>query len=132
MFNFLLQSTTLVGAKNAISAVLIGAITTISNPGTAVKPTSFDASVYVSANSKIKVAVQKSVPGSVWVTLSDSRDHILSQTTLGKKDMKTAMQFDVSELPDGAYTLTIKSREGSIVKQVNLGTPKPARTIEMQ
>ncbi len=132
MFNFLLQSAALAGAKNAISAVLIGAITTLSNPGTAVKPTSFEASVYVSANSKIKVAVQKSVPGSVWVTLSDSRNHILSQTTLGKQDMKSSLQFDVSDLPDGAYTLEIKSREGSIVKQVNLETPKSARTIEMQ
>lgn len=131
MFNFLLQTSALVGAKNAVSAMLIGAITTLSNPGTAVKPTSFDASVYITPASKIRVAVQKNVPGFVSVILSDSHKQVLSQTTLGKKDMKSALQLDVSGLPDGAYTLEIKSHEGRIVKQVNLGTPKQVRTIEM-
>lgn len=132
MLNFLLQTSALAGAKNVISALLIGAITTVSNPGKVTKPMSFDASVYVASTSKIRVAVQKTVPGLVSVSLSDQKQHVLYQTTLNKKDLKLALQFDVSSLPDGAYTLEIKSDEGSIVKQINLETPKTVRTIEMQ
>lgn len=55
-------------------------------------------------------------------------NRMLSQITLGKTDVKSVLQFDVSDLPDGAYFPTIKSRQGSIVKQVNLETPKSVRT----
>lgn len=92
----------------------------------------FDASVYVTSNSKIKLAVVKTVPGLVSVSLTDTKNHSLFQQTLYKKTMKAAMQLDVSELPDGVYTLEIKSDQGSIVKQINLGTPKAERSIAMQ
>lgn len=132
MFNFLFQASLLASAKLTASTMLLGATTFLSNPGTAVKPMTFDASVYVTSNSKIKLAVVKTVPGLVSVSLTDTKNHSLFQQTLYKKTMKAAMQLDVSELPDGVYTLEIKSDQGSIVKQINLGTPKAERSIAMQ
>lgn len=132
MFNLLFSMPVLANAKTLASALLLGAITTLSDPGTVVKPTSFNASVYVGANNKIKLAVEKNIPGTVSVTLSDKYKQVLYQTMLGKRNMKSALQFDVSQLPDGQYTLELKSDEGSIVKQINLETPQSSRTIEMQ
>lgn len=132
MFNLLFSMPVLANAKTLASALLFGAITTLSDPGTVVKPTSFNASVYVGANNKIKLAVEKNIPGTVSVTLSDKYKQVLYQTMLGKRNMKSALQFDVSQLPDGQYTLELKSDEGSIVKQINLETPQSSRTIEMQ
>lgn len=132
MFNLLFSMPVLANAKTLASALLLGAITTLSDPGTVVKPTSFNASVYVGANNKIKLAVEKNIPGTVSVTLSDKYKQVLYQTMLGKRNMKSALQFDVSQLPDGQYTLELKSDEGSIMKQINLETPQSSRTIEMQ
>ena len=132
MINFLLQAGTVTGCKNLIGGLLVSATTLFSNPEAPTKPMSFDASVYVTQQGKIRLSVQKSVPGFVSVRLFDQQKHVLFSNTVGKKELKAALLFDMSEVNDGIYTLEIKSAEGSILKQVSVATPKSERTIEFQ
>ncbi|RYZ17026.1 MAG: hypothetical protein EOP49_51080 [Sphingobacteriales bacterium] len=56
------------------------------------------------------------------------------QQFVGKKEQKYAVKLNVAELPDGKYELEVKSKEGSIVKEVNLGSEPveaPTRLVVM-
>ncbi|GAB3639929.1 hypothetical protein [Spirosoma arcticum] len=130
MINFLTQASALTGCKNLIGGLFISATTLFANPEAPTKPTSFDTSVFVTRQGKIRLAVQKTVPGTVSVQLLDQKKHILFSGIVAKKDDKAALLFDMSEVNDGIYTLEIKSAEGSILKQVSVFTPKSVRTIE--
>lgn len=132
MINFLINTGTLAGCKNLIGGLLVGATTLFSNPEAPTRPMSFDASVFVTQQGKIRLSVQKTVPGLVSVQLLDQRKHVLFSNTVGKKALKSALLFDMSEVGDGTYTLEIKSAEGSILKQVSVATPKSERTIEFR
>lgn len=133
MIHFLTQAGALTGCKNLIGGLLVGATTLFANPETpAAKPMSFDASVYVTQQGKIRLSVQKSVPSIVSVQLLDLNKHVLFSNTVGKKELKAGMLFDMSEVTDGIYTLEIKSAEGTIQKQVSVATPKRERTITFQ
>ena len=130
MINFLTQASALTGCKNLIGGLLVGVTTLFANPEAPTKPTSFDASVYVTQQGKIRLAVQKTVPSTVSVQLLDQQKHVLFSGIVAKKEDKAALLFDMSEVNDGIYTLEIKSADGSILKQVSVSTPKSVRTIE--
>ena len=134
MIHLLTQAGTLTGCKNLIAGLLISATTLFANPEAPTKPMSFDASVYVTLQGKIRLSVQKTVPGIVSVQLLDQEKHVLFSNAVGKKELKAALLFDMSEVEDGIYTLEVKSAEGSILKQVNVSTPNPKleRTIKFQ
>lgn len=132
MIHFLTQAGALTGCKNLIGGLLVGATTLFANPEAPTKPTSFDASVYVTQQGKIRLSVQKTLPGIVSVQLLDEKKHVLFSNTVAKKELKAAILFDMNEVNDGIYTLEIKSAEGSILKQVSVATPKSERTIEFQ
>jgi hypothetical protein len=132
MINFLIQAGTISGCKNLIGGLMFGATTLFANAEAPTKPMSFDASVYVTRAGKIRLAVEKAVPGFVSVEMLDQQQRILFSKLVSKKDMKATLLLDISELADGMYTLNIKSAEGSIQKQVNVSTPKSERTIQFQ
>ena len=132
MINFLIQAGTMTGCKSIIGGLLMGATTFFANPEAPTKPMSFDASVYVTAQGKVRLAVQKSMPGVVTVQLLDQYKNVLYTNTLSKKDMKAALSFDMSEVGDGTYTLEISSAGGVIQKQVTVSTPKAERLIAFQ
>ena len=132
MIHFLTQAAALSGCKNLIGGLLAGATTLLANPEAPTKPTSFDASVHVTQQGKIKLSVQKTSPGIVSVQLLDPAKNVLFRNTVAKKKLKAALLFDMSEVNDGTYTLEIKSAEGSIQKQVSVVTPKSERTITFQ
>ncbi len=132
MCNLLISASMLAGAKSLASSLLLGATLSFSNPGAVVKPTSFDASVYIGAGNLVKVSVAKTVATNVSVQLLDDANRVLHSSIINKRNMKASLRLNVDELPDGVYTLKIKSSDGSsIVKQINVGTPQPVRTIAM-
>jgi hypothetical protein len=115
-----------------ISAVLISA-TTLTNPTTLDNPTkpkaalSFETSAFVTVNNQIRVAVNKTADVPVSVILRDNKNNVLFERTVGKKELQYAVKLTVDELADGDYELEVKSCEGSIRKQLTLGT-KPLKT----
>ncbi|MBC3786923.1 hypothetical protein [Spirosoma utsteinense] len=120
-------------AKTLFASLLLST-TLLANPTNPTKPTSFDASLYVTKGNKIRVAVEKKNPEPVAIILrqGNKRNEIVFRQIMGKKQPKLALQLDVNELEDGAYELEIHSASGSIVKQISLLTPtgtKLERTV---
>ena len=118
--------------SNLICTALLS--TTPVDNGTAPKTLSFDASAYVTINNQIRVAVEKSTLEPVVVLLRDKNNRVMFQQFVGKKEQKYAVKLNVAELPDGKYELEVKSKEGSIVKEVNLGSEPveaPTRLVVM-
>lgn len=113
--------------SNLICAAIVS--TTSVDPAAAPKSLSFDASAYVTVNNQIRVAVEKTNAEPVVVLLRDKKSRVLFQQFVGKKEQKYAVKLDVAELANGTYELEVKSKDGSIRKEVNLGTqPTEAST----
>lgn len=122
---------------NLLSNLICTAIlsTTPVDNGNAPKALSFDASAYVTVNSQIRVAVEKSTLEPVQILLRDASNRVMFQQYVGKKEQKYAVKLNVAELPDGKYELEVKSNEGSIRKEVNLGSAPveaPTRLVVMK
>ncbi len=129
MIHLLSQASLLASSKNLVGGLLFSASALLANPEAPKKPTSFDASVYVNQQGKIRLAVEKTAPSLVYVQLLDEKKNVLFSQYVARKELKTAMLLDVSGIQDGLYTLEIKSNEGSIVRQVSVSTETRKRTI---
>lgn len=122
--------------KIALAGLLIST-NLFANPTNPTKPSSFDASVFVTKANKIRLAIEKKNTDPVSVTLrqGDQRNTVVFNQQMGRKQTKLALQLDVETLDDGLYELEIKSKTGSIVKQLTLATPSVQavsnRTITM-
>ncbi|WP_080239184.1 hypothetical protein [Spirosoma rigui] len=115
--------------KMVLAGLLISS-NLLANPTNPTKPSSFDASVFVTKANKIRLAVEKKNTDPVSVTLRhvDQKNTVLFNQQMGRKQTKMALQLDVDTLDDGVYELEIRSSTGSIVKQVTLATPSVQAT----
>ena len=129
MIHLLSQTSLLASSKSLVTGLLFGVGTLFANPEAPKKPTSFDASVYVNQQGKIRLAVEKAAPTQVYVQLLDEKKYILFSQYVAKNDLKTAMLLDVSGIQDGLYSLEITSAEGSIIRQISLTTETQKRTV---
>ncbi|WP_019987490.1 hypothetical protein [Rudanella lutea] len=93
---------------------------------------SFDASAYVNRRSLVRVSLQKNEPGIVSLRLLDEDRRVLYNTSTRKKSLKAAWQLDLSELPNGTYTLEFNGNDGRLIRQIEIGTPHTTRTIAIQ
>jgi hypothetical protein len=118
--------------SKAVSAILLSAVTFV-NPTTP-KTLTFNASVFVTANNKVRLSIEKTTEETLVVFLRDNQHDILFRQVVPKKEYKSALLFSVSDLSDGDYELEIKSKEGSIRRQIKLATTPtqaPSRVIAM-
>lgn len=129
MINFLFQASTLPVSKHLIGGLLLSASTFLGAPEAPTRPMSFDASVFVTQQGKIRLSLEKMTPARVSVQVLDQNSAVLYSQSIGKKMRKTALLFDVSDLGDGTYTLEIKSDEGVIRRQVIVNTPRANRVV---
>ena len=117
-----------------LAATILMSTASLTNPTTP-KGLSFDASAYVTNSNQIRVSVEKEANVPVEILLRNSANQVIFQRSINRKDAKYAMKLNVDELADGKYELEVKSKEGSIRKQLNLST-KPVeptnRLIAMQ
>ncbi|WP_460637740.1 hypothetical protein [Larkinella harenae] len=121
---------------NLLSNLICTAIlsTTSVDPAVTPKNLSFDASAYVTVKNEIRVAVAKTSAEPVTILLRDKKNRVLFRQMVGKKDEKYAVKLNVADLADGTYELEVKSKEGSIRKEVNLGPEAvevPTRLVVM-
>jgi len=98
------------------------------------KPATFGTSLYVTNANQLRLAVEKSGLQPLQVTLRPAgKNQVLFTETIGRKKTGAAFQFDVNELPAGAYELEVKAKNGdSVVKQITLGETAPAGTAQRQ
>ncbi|GAB3021621.1 hypothetical protein [Spirosoma pulveris] len=108
-----------------VAALFLSATPLLANPANPTKPASFDASIYITKNNKIKLAVDKTTAESVSIRLREAgQSNYLFTQQVGKRQTQARLQLNVDDLPSGNYELEIRSASGaSIVKQVQLGTP---------
>jgi hypothetical protein len=90
MIYLLSQASLLANSKSFISGLLFSASALLANPEAPKKPTSFDASVYVTQQGKIRLAVEKAAPTQVYVQLLDETKRILFSQYVARKELKTA------------------------------------------
>ncbi|KAB7733000.1 hypothetical protein F5984_03390 [Rudanella paleaurantiibacter] len=128
MFTFLQLAT----VAQLFSAAISNTPAPATEPIKTAKSLSFAASAYVNQHSHLRVSLYKSEPGIVAIRLYDQNRHVLYNTSTGKKQLKAAWQLDLSELPNGTYTLEFNGREGQLVRQIKIGTPHTSRTIAVQ
>lgn len=118
-------------AKTLVGLFLMSSTSLLANPTAPAKPATFDASVYVNRANKIRLAVEKTAPESLTITLRQAGQPVaLFTQQIGKKQMKAVLQLDVDQLADGAYELEISSASGRILKQVNLQAAAPVAVPE--
>ena len=119
-------------AKIFVALLVVSAGNLLANPTSPTKPTSFDASCYVTKSNKIRVALEKTTAQPLTISLREAgKSYVLVNEQVAKKQTKATFQLDVNELPAGVYELEIKGKDGSrIVKQVQLGPVVPAVPVE--
>lgn len=118
-------------AKTFVALFLLNSTSLLANPTVPAKPATFDASVYVNKNNKIRLSVEKTTAESLTITLREAgQTASLFTRKIGKKQTKAALQFNVDELADGTYELEISSASGRIIKKVNLQAAVPAPVTE--
>ncbi|CAN5542158.1 hypothetical protein BH09BAC4_BH09BAC4_20210 [soil metagenome] len=128
------HDTTMLPVISKIAASLLLSASTFINPTTP-KALTFDASAFITASNKIRIAVRKSTEAPVTIILRNAENQVFFQRDLGKKESKFAVKLNVDDLADGQYELEIKSNEGSINKHLNLSTApvqKQSRIVAVQ
>ena len=135
MLTFISQIGLAAKSKGIVTGIMLSAASLMGEGGATIpaKTLTFDASVYVTTQNKVRMAVEKTTPEVLTMTVRDNTQQIVYSKQISKKDMKVSVQFDMSELTDGKYELEVASKDGSIKKQVELktATQQPARKISM-
>lgn len=114
--------------KTLACALALTTTVAFANPTEEKKVAKFEASAFSTKDASIRVAVKKNVQERVYLTLRDSKGHVLFAETIAKGEMKYAAKLNVSELADGTYQIAIKSGDEQIVKQLNVST----KTVEVE
>ena len=127
--------------KSLLIALALGATTvaTASDINTIAKPTSpvtYRVAMYASASSPslLKVNVEKEAGKQVAVNLKDAQGNTLATQMLNKKPGSYQLKFNLSELPDGTYTVETVSGEEVSSQTITLKTTPVAisRTVAIQ
>lgn len=126
------MNTIITSAKMLVALFVVSTSTLLANPAAPTKPTSFDASCYVTKANKIRLSVEKTTAQPVTISLRQvgNNDTFLNEQ-ISKKQTKATFQLDVDQLPAGAYELEIKSKDGErMIKQVQVGPTNPVVAVE--
>lgn len=92
---------------------------------TAAAAVPFDVSIVrVPAEMKLRVFIQKHQSATLSVSLRNSEGQLLYSSMLGKREPGRALSFNLSDLPDGAYTLDVKGAGKHVTKTLSLDTPQ--------
>jgi hypothetical protein len=117
--------------KTLFASLLI-ALTTNSFADPTTNPTasaSFQSSVYVSASSHIRVAVDKENSRSVEIRLVDQKGRVVATDVVAKKQSHYRGRFIVNELPDGHYKMVITDGTAVETRNIDVVTTTPAASV---
>lgn len=94
----------------------------IIHPKTAV---AFKTGVYVNAGGKLNIALDKDTGGTVSVMLKNAKGDILFSQSVPKKDQQFRVSLDLTQLPDGSYTVACSNGLETTQQTVTLQTKEP-------
>ncbi|MFC5410263.1 hypothetical protein ACFPMF_13135 [Larkinella bovis] len=95
------------------------------------KAASFQSVMYLTAEGKIQVSLNKEVGGAVVVRLKNSKNADLYVQHVGKRQHAVRMRFDVGALPDGVYQVEISNGLEKTTQTVTLITQTPTEPARL-
>lgn len=112
-------------------------VATVSHANPITRPAnvaSYKTGVYSSVDGKLNIALDKTVGGSVNITLKDANGKTLYVERLGKKATTSRIRLNLDELKDGTYQVEITNGVETTTHNVVLSTPQsssPTRVVAL-
>ncbi|GAB3994404.1 hypothetical protein GCM10028807_32130 [Spirosoma daeguense] len=91
-------------------------------PSTAV---TYEAGIYTSKDSKLNIALNKEVGGTVSINFKNNNGKVLFSEQLGKNQTTYRTRLNLDELPDGVYQVEITNGVDTKMHTVTIKTEKP-------
>lgn len=118
-------------AKSLAIALSVGILTAASSFSEARpigRPTavaSYKSGLYVSAGSKLNIALDKQTGGTVDVRLKNAEGSVVFSQRVGKNESAYRTRLNLSELPDGVYQVEITNGVETTTHTITLATEQP-------
>ncbi|GHB80742.1 hypothetical protein [Persicitalea jodogahamensis] len=107
--------------KTLICALALGTTVAFAGPGdNAKKPTTFGAVIYKNIDGGVNVNVEKSVANYVAVLVTNANGDLLARQSIGKKEKKACIKFNLQGLQDGAYKISVVGKGEKMEKEFTI------------
>lgn len=94
------------------------------------EPQGYEVGMYFDKTSgRIKTFIEKDNGKMLVISFQDEQGNELESTTVGKKESKGMVAFDVNALPSGTYQMKISSGGEESVHVVDIARPQPTQTV---
>ena len=104
--------------KSLVCALALGTTVAFAGPGdNAEKPAAFGAVIYKNIDGGINVNVEKNSPAYAAILLTNANGDLLARQSIGKRQMKAATKFNLSQLHDGTYKIAVVSKGEKVEKE---------------
>ncbi|MPR32967.1 hypothetical protein [Salmonirosea aquatica] len=111
--------------KSLICALALGTTVAFAGPGeSAKKPTTFATVIYKNIDGGINVNVEKKGLATAAVIITNAKGDVLAREGIGRKQMKTAIKFNLKDLNDGEYKVMVASKGEEVVKEFSITSEK--------
>jgi hypothetical protein len=111
--------------KTLICALALGTTVAFAGPGEkAKKPTTFATAIYKNIDGGINVNVEKNGSATAAVIITNAKGDILAREGIGRKQMKTAVKFNLQDLNDGEYKVSVVSKGEEVSKEFSITSEK--------
>ena len=111
--------------KSLICALALGTTVAFAGPdGGTKKPTTFETVIYKNIDGGINVNVEKKGFASAAVLITNAKGEVLAREGIGRKQTKAAVKFNVRELNDGEYKVTVVSKGEEVSKEFSITSEK--------
>ncbi|QMW03583.1 T9SS type A sorting domain-containing protein [Spirosoma foliorum] len=109
----------------AFALVLSTSYASLAKPTNDPQPATFQSGIFTNKAGKLQVALDKQTGQPLQIRLTSADGRMVFSQRVSKKQTTVRLVFDVSELPDGAYQLTITDGKETNQHTVTLETQKP-------
>lgn len=125
--------------KTAATSIFFAFVVTLTNfsqaspiAGANKPAATYATSLYTAHDGRLILSLEKEVGQTVSVRLSQANGTTLFSQQVTKRQTKTQVRFNVSELPDGTYIVEVSNGTKMTTHQVQLSTPQtttPSRQV---
>lgn len=121
--------------KSLICALALSTTVAFAGPGdNAKKPTTFEAVFYKNIAGGVTVNVEKTASNFAMVFVHNDLGDLLASQSIGKRDKKACIKFNLSELRDGAYKVSVMSKGEKMEREFRISSQEKVveRTITLE
>jgi len=109
--------------KSLICALALSTTVAFAGPGDHAKnPTTFKAAIYKNIDGGVNVNVEKTAPHYASVLITNAHGDLLTRQSIGKKQTKACIKFDLSGLQNGTYKISVVSKGEKMEREFTILT----------